>query len=145
MRATPASGRKRAPEKQASHCLAKIQKNRIKTNTYIDLTLLRSFPDVPLTTGRIPMNATVTPPFRSAMRLTGIAGVAALFALTAPFAGAQDKPAGREVPARVLPVPTTVSPQMQKIIGAPIPATWKVWPQTPEEWKAQVAKTAAAV
>ena len=60
----------------------------------------------------------------------------------AHMAGAQAPAGGREVPARRLPVPDTVSPQMQKIIGAPIPATWNVYPKTPEEWKAQVAKAA---
>jgi epsilon-lactone hydrolase len=59
---------------------------------------------------------------------------------------AQSTPPGaREVPARVLPVPDTVSPQMQKIIGTPLSPTWNVYPKTPEEWKAQVAKTADAV
>ena len=37
-----------------------------------------------------------------------------------------------------MPVPDTVSPQMQKIIGAPITPTWNVFPKTAEEWKAQV-------
>ena len=73
-----------------------------------------------------------------------IASLAAVAALAAPIAGAQGTPPGREVPARMLPVPTTVSPQMQKIIGAPLNPNWKVWPQTPAEWKAQVAKVTAA-
>jgi epsilon-lactone hydrolase len=52
-------------------------------------------------------------------------------------------PIPREVPARILPVPTTVSPQMQKIVGAPISPTWNVFPKTAEEWKAQVNAAAA--
>jgi epsilon-lactone hydrolase len=40
-------------------------------------------------------------------------------------------------------VPETVSPQMQRIIGAPISPTWNVFPKTAAEWKAQV--DAAAV
>jgi epsilon-lactone hydrolase len=52
-------------------------------------------------------------------------------------------PIPREVPARILPVPTTVSPQMQKIIGAPISPTWNVFPKTAEEWKTQVNGAAA--
>jgi epsilon-lactone hydrolase len=52
-------------------------------------------------------------------------------------------PNPREVPARILPVPTTVSPQMLKIIGAPISPTWKVFPKTGEEWKARVDAVAA--
>jgi acetyl esterase/lipase len=34
---------------------------------------------------------------------------------------------------------------MQKIIGTPINPNWRVMPQTPDEWKAQVAKAAATV
>jgi acetyl esterase/lipase len=44
----------------------------------------------------------------------------------------------REVPARVIPVPTTVSPQMQKIIAQPPGDRWKDAPKTPAEWKALV-------
>jgi epsilon-lactone hydrolase len=47
-------------------------------------------------------------------------------------------PGPREMPARTIPVPNTVSPQMQKIIAAPLTPTWNVIPNTPEEWKAQV-------
>jgi epsilon-lactone hydrolase len=50
----------------------------------------------------------------------------------------------REVPARSVPVPDTVSPQMQKIIAAPLPPTWNVIPDTPEGWRAQVQAAAAA-
>jgi len=65
----------------------------------------------------------------------------AVFSVTV---SAQDAPAAREVPARKLPVPTTVSPQLQKVIGAPISPTWNVLPKTKEEWKASVAKTTEA-
>jgi hypothetical protein len=34
-------------------------------------------------------------------------------------------------------VPDTVSPQIQKLIGAPLTPTWNVIPKTAEEWKAQ--------
>src|SRR4051794_17514084 len=40
-----------------------------------------------------------------------------------------------EVPARSVPVPTTVSPQLAKIIGAPLRTNWNVLPKTGEEWK----------
>jgi acetyl esterase/lipase len=46
--------------------------------------------------------------------------------------------ATRELPARTIPVPDTVSPQMQKLIATPPTPTWNVIPTTPEEWKAQV-------
>jgi len=53
-------------------------------------------------------------------------------------------PAPREVPARTVPVPDTVSPQMQKLIAAPLNPMWNVIPKTAEEWKAQVNAGAAA-
>ena len=69
---------------------------------------------------------------------------AALIAFSTPAGAQTAAPAAREVPARMLPVPDTVSPQMQKIIGAPISPTWNVFPKTAEEWKAQVNAAAAA-
>jgi epsilon-lactone hydrolase len=50
----------------------------------------------------------------------------------------------RELPARSVPVPDTVSPQMQKIIAAPLTPTWNVIPNTADEWRAQVNEGAAA-
>jgi epsilon-lactone hydrolase len=52
--------------------------------------------------------------------------------------------APRNMPARTIPVPDSVSPQMQKLIAAPLSPTWNVIPKTAEEWKAQVAAGAAA-
>ena len=69
---------------------------------------------------------------------------AALIAFVTPAGAQTAAPAAREVPARMLPVPDTVSPQMQKIIGAPISPTWNVFPKTAEEWKAQVNAAGAA-
>src|SRR3954462_15188803 len=63
----------------------------------------------------------------------------AVLALLAPLAGAQTASQGaRELPARSVPVPETVSPQMQKLIGAPLTPTWNVIPKTAAEWKGQV-------
>jgi monoterpene epsilon-lactone hydrolase len=71
-----------------------------------------------------------------------IAGAALFCAIhadaQAPVQGA------REVPAKSIPVPETVSPQMQKLIGAPLVPTWNVIPKTADEWKAQVSAGAAA-
>ncbi len=50
---------------------------------------------------------------------------------------------GLEVPAKNLPVPDTVSPQIQKLIGAPLRTGWNVLPKTGEEWK-PVAEAGAA-
>ena len=48
-----------------------------------------------------------------------------------------------DVPARTLPVPSTVSPQVQVIVQEPISANWKVLPKTADEWKALVTAGAA--
>ena len=61
-----------------------------------------------------------------------VAGVAAF----APGAIAQPASnGGFEVPTRSLPVPDTVSPQVQKLIAAPLRPGWNVLPKTGEEWK----------
>ena len=74
-----------------------------------------------------------------------LACFAAAIAFSAPHAIAQTPALGpREVPAKTVPVPDTVSPQMQKLIGAPLTPTWNVIPKTTEEWKAQVNAGAAA-
>jgi acetyl esterase/lipase len=44
-------------------------------------------------------------------------------------------PGPLEVPARTVPVPTTVSPEMQALIGAPLSANWNVVPKSVDEWK----------
>jgi hypothetical protein len=49
-----------------------------------------------------------------------------------------------EVPARSVPVPSDVSPQMAKIIGAPLRANWNVLPKSGEEWKVVADAGAAA-
>src|SRR5205085_3493119 len=60
--------------------------------------------------------------------------VTALLALISASAFAQS----REVPARPLPVPETVSPQMQKLVGAPLNPFYNQIPATPDEWKKQI-------
>jgi len=50
----------------------------------------------------------------------------------------------RDVPARALPVPETVSPQIQKLIAAPLSPTYNQIPATNEEWKKQIAGVEAA-
>jgi acetyl esterase/lipase len=54
-------------------------------------------------------------------------------------------PGTRELPARTVPVPDTVSPQMQALIGAPLSPTWNVIPKTAAEWKAQIDAASAVV
>lgn len=50
--------------------------------------------------------------------------------------------AAREVPSRTIPVPDTVSPQMQAIIARPIGNWMNAVPKTADEWKAIVDKAA---
>src|SRR3979490_3221330 len=58
-------------------------------------------------------------------------------------ARAQSEAGMRNVPARSVPVPSTVSPQMAKIIGLPLRTNWNLLPKTGEEWK-PVADAGAA-
>src|SRR5438477_12066106 len=68
------------------------------------------------------------------MKPTLYAVSAALAALFAAQAFAQT----REVPAKTLPVPDTVSPQIQKLIAAPLSPTYNQIPASNEEWKKQI-------
>ncbi len=52
--------------------------------------------------------------------------------------------APREVPAKSIPVPTTVSPEIQKQIAAPLTSTWNVIPTTADGWREQVTAGALA-
>jgi len=65
------------------------------------------------------------------------------FALAATSHALAQTPPAREVPARSIPVPETVSPQLQRIIGAPISPTWNAFPKTAAEWKPLVDAAAA--
>lgn len=67
------------------------------------------------------------------------------------WAGGQTRTSGQraaaaavplQVPARTLPIPATVSPEMQAIIGAPLSNAWNSVPKTTEEWKALSAPAA---
>jgi acetyl esterase/lipase len=63
----------------------------------------------------------------------------------APMTAAPQVPTGtREVPSRVIPVPDTVSPQMQAVMARPFDPSFNLEPQTTAEWKARVEKVALA-
>ncbi len=63
----------------------------------------------------------------------GFACFAVAIALSAPLAIAQaPAPGPREMPAKTVPVPDTVSPQVQKLIAAPLTPTWNVIPNSSE-------------
>jgi monoterpene epsilon-lactone hydrolase len=74
--------------------------------------------------------------------LTGAVTLAALAAVTP--AAAQDA-APLQVPAKSVPVPSDVSPQMAKIIGAPLRTNWDIQPKTGEAWKPVAEAGAAAL
>ncbi len=68
------------------------------------------------------------------------AALAAAFVMAATTAGAQTPLlAPRDLPARSLPVPSTVSPELQKLIAAPLRENWDKPPTTPDAWKALAA------
>src|ERR1700742_1127910 len=54
-------------------------------------------------------------------------------------------PGTLEVPAKTLQTPTDVSPQLAKIIGAPLRTNWDIRPKTGEEWKPVSEAGAAAL
>src|ERR1700730_2031890 len=53
--------------------------------------------------------------------------------------------APRQVPAKTLPVPRDVSPELQKLIAAPYNPSWNVLWKTGEEWRAAANAQAAHV
>src|SRR5436305_5913210 len=59
----------------------------------------------------------------------------AWLAVTTTMLFASSALAQQEVPAKTLPVPADVSPQIQKIIAMPLRTGWNVLPKTGEEWK----------
>jgi acetyl esterase/lipase len=50
----------------------------------------------------------------------------------------------RDVPAKTIPVPSSVSPQIQALIAAPLRPGWNVLPESPDQWRATVAAGADA-
>jgi monoterpene epsilon-lactone hydrolase len=59
--------------------------------------------------------------------------------------GGQAAPPGpREVPARTIPIPDTVSPEMQALIGRGVGGNWNVIPKTDEEWAAAAGRGGGA-
>ena len=66
---------------------------------------------------------------------TARAAAAAVLMLFAPAAVAQTTLAPRVVPAKTIPVPSDVSPQLQAVIAQPLTNGWNTPPTTPEGWK----------
>ena len=68
---------------------------------------------------------------------------AAIIVLSVPETKSQSAaPEPRQIPARAVPVPTTVSSEMQALIGAPPSANWNGWPKSVEEWRPLSAPSA---
>jgi acetyl esterase/lipase len=66
-------------------------------------------------------------------------------ALEAQENAANGKAGPRTVPGRAIPVPGTVSPQLQAMIAAPFPIpTWSADPKTAAEWKELITRRADA-
>jgi monoterpene epsilon-lactone hydrolase len=83
---------------------------------------------------------------------TAVASVKPALSLEPDFAtieaqenAANSKPGPRTVPGRAIPVPGTVSPQLQATIAAPFRSpTWDADPKSAAEWKALIARLADA-
>src|SRR5262245_20735832 len=75
------------------------------------------------------------------MKLMHLPGLALLLSAHAAVL----QPAPRDVPAKAIPVPSTVSSEMQAIIAQPYVQLWNVVTKSPAEWKAIVDKAAAQV
>src|SRR5271154_456083 len=70
---------------------------------------------------------------------------AAAFMLLAPAAMAQTTLAPRNEPAKTIPVPSDVSPQLQAGSAQPLRAGWDTAPTTPQGWQQLSDKRAAGV
>ncbi len=78
--------------------------------------------------------------------LTGVLALSILsFQFVGDAAAQSPTPSVREIPARTLPVPDTVSPQMQAVIARPPNPAFNATPETTAEWKARVEQAARAV
>jgi monoterpene epsilon-lactone hydrolase len=73
-----------------------------------------------------------------------LAAAAALALAPSAIAQTPAALAPREAPAKTLPVPGTVSPEMQAIIAQPLRTNWDKPPTTPEGWTKLVETLAAA-
>ena len=81
-------------------------------------------------------------------RLLALAPLAALFPSLVRGDDARSTVYGasaRQLPARTLPVPDTVSFALQSRIAAPYPTGWDVVPQSAAEWKQLAARSSAEV
>src|SRR3954468_18072935 len=105
------------------------------------------FPNVLASHGRASYSCLARCRFKGAftMKILRFAAAFGLLAYAAQptCAAAQSAPTtAREVPSRSLPVPDTVSPQMQTLIGRPMSPIPSLKPESTADWKAIVDKAA---
>jgi len=79
---------------------------------------------------------------RTLLRVCVLLG--AVVSITGIAAHVLAQTAAREVPAREVPVPDTVSPELQQLIARPVSDTWESPPSTLDEWRAMKAAAAEA-
>jgi epsilon-lactone hydrolase len=123
-----------APDWGSSLALARIRGRLMKTVTTFNFLAIQTL---------ILATALAAPSL--AEPAAGQANPTASFAtLEAAENAANAQPGPRNVPARSIPVPGTVSPEVLALIAAPyrVPA-WDANPKSPEEWKELVATLAA--
>ncbi len=60
----------------------------------------------------------------------------------APVLARTGTPGVRDIPARPLPVPDTVSPAMTPVVAADLPPGWATVPESPAAWRAMAAASA---
>ena len=77
-----------------------------------------------------------------ASRLAFAAAAIILLSVPRTISQTPTAPEPRSVPARTLPVPGTVSPEMQTLIAAPLPGNWNTAPDTVDEWRKLSAPSA---
>jgi len=92
----------------------------------------------------VPLIVLLAAGFAPIERMLGIGCIASAYAQGQPAAAPQVPPGGREVPSRVIPVPDSVSPQMQAVIARPFNPSFNLVPQSTAEWKARAEKVALA-
>ncbi|MFC0410656.1 alpha/beta hydrolase [Roseomonas elaeocarpi] len=85
-----------------------------------------------------------TPSFLAAPLAAALLTALPAAAQTAAQAPTQPLPP-REVPAKSLPVPTTVSPEMQAVIAQPLRNNWDKPPTTPDGWRQLAESNVATV
>ena len=89
--------------------------------------------------------AAVLVPGVAARMAAGLTTGAAAGLAAAPAAARSGTPTAREIPAHPLPLPDTVSAEMEPVVGADLPANWSYVPDSAEAWrKMQQASTEGA-